>query len=134
MSRRKSEEHGAFPVQLLTGDRGDPNLWAPAGQDTSSTACFHITSSEANPQCPEIGMLTSPGHSSAAPAWISSPRFHNRCGFPAPPQAAVQCPALPVGKQRAILPQTHQCTPARPPNSSTQEQVHADTPQTHVIS
>lgn len=134
MSRRKGEEHGAFHVQLLTGDRGDPNLWTPAGQGTSSIACFHITCSEANPQCPEIGILTSPRHSSAVPVWISSPQFHNHCGSPAPPQAAVQCPALPVGKQRAILPQTHQCTPVKPPDGFTQYQVHADTSQRHVIS
>lgn len=60
--------------------------------------------SETNSQCPDTGILTSPRRSSAAPVWISAPQSHSHCGFPVPPQAAVRCPALPVGEQ--MLPQT----------------------------
>lgn len=60
--------------------------------------------SETNSQCPDTGILTSPRRSSAAPVWISAPQSHSHYGFPVPPQAAVRCPALPVGEQ--MLPQT----------------------------
>lgn len=104
MSRRKGEEHDAFHVQLLTEDRGDPSLRAPAGQDTSSTACFRITCSEANPPCPEIGMLTSPRHSSAVPVWISSPPYFT--APQAPPRSwgaadAGRAPRVAVGVPRS---------------------------------
>lgn len=40
--------------------------------------------------------LTSPGRSSAAPVWISSPRSRSRCAGPVQAAACGRCPALPA--------------------------------------